>query len=391
MNEPLLGYKKFIGTNNLVVYFRNIYEIWYRGFSNIILDQLYNLITFGSICILYSLLFPLMKIPCIICFMFQLFYISRYIFQLNELRKLHIYYDSWEETLFHLLDLQEKYQFCRIKPILSQNDIKEYILFYDKYLSLMIQKKIIPFPNLIYAKIYHWVVIDFFLPQGKIEKRSEKQIHKRFRLFSLFCIILFPISILFVFWHLMRYFELFYGNIKSYQWSDYAFYYYRDNNEYKHQTLQRLYHLDENAYNLVHYNDKPIVYMLVRITSFICANILFYFTSEIIVDNDIVLMRWIGLLTLIITFCQKWMNNRIDNVEKDIQILSSHLEDYNISKKKFTLMYINNLNFVVYNIISFFQIIWYFLKVYPNYSLKLLLFFSTNNPYYFPVGNIKYL
>lgn len=389
MNEPLLGSKKFIGSENLAVYFRNIYEIWYRGFLIILLDQLYNVVTFGSICILFSCFFSWMTIPCIIFFIIQFLYIVKYIYQLNELRKLDIYYNSWEETLFHLVDLQDEYQFCRIKPILTQNDIKEYILFYDKYLSLMIQKKIIPFPNLIYAKIYHYVIIDFFLPNGKIEKRSEKEIHKRFRLFSICCIIFFPFSVLLVFWHLLRYFELFYGNVKSYQWSDYAVYYYRDKNEYKHQTLQRLYHLDENAYNLVHQNDKPIIYMLVRITSFVCANILFYCTSQIIVEDDIILVRWIGILSIIITFCQKWMNNRIDNVEKDIQILTSHLEDYNVSKKKFTMMYINNLNFVVYDIISFFQIIWYFLKVYPNYSSTLLLFFSTNTTYYFPVGHIK--
>ncbi len=111
MNEPLLGSKKFIGSTNLVVYFRNIYEIWYRGFLLIVLDQLYNLVTFCSICILLSYILPWMTIPCIFFFTIQLMYIIRYMYQLNELRKLDIYYDSWEETLFHLVDLQDNYQF----------------------------------------------------------------------------------------------------------------------------------------------------------------------------------------------------------------------------------------------------------------------------------------
>ena len=85
----------------------------------------------------------------------------------------------------------------------------------------------------------------------------------------------------------MRYFELFHGSVKEYEWSKYAIYYYREKDEFQHETLERLKHLNENAYNLVHHNDKPIIYTLVRILSFICGNTLFYCTSFIIFDNNI--------------------------------------------------------------------------------------------------------
>lgn len=383
MNRPLIE-KQFIDPKN----FRNIYQIWYKGFRNIFLEQCYNIATFGSICILCSCLFPFMVIPCLLFWLFQIAYIGYYIYQLNELRKLDIYHDSWEETIFNLLDLQDEYQFCRIKPILSEGDIKEYILFYDKYLSAMIQNKTIPFPNLIYARIYHYMIIDYFLPNGQKKERSEMETRKRFMVFSVFYIVLFPVSILLVAWHLLRYFELFYGKIKQYRWSNYAMYYYREKNEYPHEIMERLKHLDENAYNLVHHNDKPFVYTFVRIVGFVSANILFYCTILILVEDNIILVRWIGILGLIITFCQKWMSRRVDNVDRDITILSSHLDDYNVSKKRFSMMYINNLNYVVHEIISFFQIIWYFLRIYPNYHQNLKQFFDSSE-FYWPVGNIK--
>ena len=237
MNQPLLGNKTIMENINLIVYFRNIYQIWYRGFSNILLEQFYNIITFGSICILCIHFLSWMLIPCLLFWIFQILYIGRYLYQLNNLRKLDIYYDSWEETLFHLLDLQEEYQFCKIKPILTQNDIKEYILFYDKYVSAMIQKKIIPFPNLIYSRIYHYVIIDYFFPNGRFmeENINENNISKRFQIFSLFYIILFPFSLLMLFWQFLKYFELFYGSIKEYEWSNRAIYYYREKNEYYHK------------------------------------------------------------------------------------------------------------------------------------------------------------
>lgn len=392
MNTHLLGEienKKFIGNVNLVVYFRNIYNIWYRGFSSIILDQIYNIITFGSICILCSFFFPWMFIPCLLFWIFQVLYISRHIIQLNQLRKLDIYYESWEETLFNLVNIQDEIQFCKIKPVLTQNDIKEYILFYDKYLSAMVQNKIIPFPNLIYSRIYHFVIVDYFLPRGRIKERNEQEIKKRFKIFSILYIVLFPVSILLIVWHLLRYFELFHGNIKQYRWSNYAIYYYRGKEEYYHETLERLRHLDEHAYNLVHFNDKPYVYTIIRLVSFISGNILFYCTSLIIAENDIILVRWIGTLGLIITFCQKWMNSRIDNIEKDLTVLISHLEDYNINKQKFSRMYINNMNHVIQEMVSFFQIIWYFLWEYPKYYEILKQFFENSSEFYFPIGDIN--
>ena len=51
-------------------------------------------------------------------------------------------------------------------------------------------------------------------------------------------------------------------------------------------------------------------------------------------------------------------------------------------------MYINNMNYVVQEIISFFQIIWYFMFVYPKYHEKLKQFFQETE-FYFPIGDIK--
>ena len=389
MNIPLLGDSRpFIGSNNLIIYFRNIYLIWYKGFSKIILEQIYTLVTCGSMCILFTLFFPFMIIPCIIFFIFQCLYTIKYIFTIKELQKLDIYSESWEETIFNIIDLQNSHQFCRIKPILSQNDVKEYILFYDKYLSSMIKNRVIPFPNLIHFKIYHYVIIDYFLPCGRKQDRSDHSIKNRFISFSLMYIVLFPISFLMIFWHLMKYFELFHGSIKEYEWSNYAIYYYREKDEYYHETMTRLNHLNENAYNLVHSNNKPITLMIVRIISFISGNIMFYLTTMILFENDTYLVRWIGLFGIIIGFSQKWLSTRIDDVRDDVVILSSHLDDYDITKEKFSKIYFNNLNIVIQEIISFFQTIWYFLWIYPKHSIRLKQFFNETVVYY-PVGDIK--
>ena len=147
MNTSLLESKPFIGSNNLIIYFQNIYNIWHIGFTNIVLEQFYQIMTCMSICILFSKLIPFMMIPCIIFFIIHFLYILRYISSLWKSAKLDIYCDSWEETCFNLVELQHEYQICRIKPLLTQNDIKEYILFSDKYLSHMVQNKTIPFPT----------------------------------------------------------------------------------------------------------------------------------------------------------------------------------------------------------------------------------------------------
>ncbi len=375
--------------DNLRVYFRFIYEIWYKGSMNMMLEQVYVLSSSLSLSILISCFIPWMTIFSCIIFLCQCMYSIKYIYMIWQCSQLNIYADSWEETLFNLVDLQNEIQFCKVKPNLDQQDIKQYILFYDKYLSSLIQKKIIPFPNIINYRIYHYVLIDLFVPKGKITIIHDDVIKKRFIFFGLFYIVLFPFSIFLIFGHVMRYFELFYGSIKEYEWSNYAFYYYREKEEYRHETMERLKHLDEHAYNVVHHNDKPIMYTVVRIISFICGNILFYCMSFILFENDIFLVRWIGLLGLIIAICQKWMSTRIDDVRQDIVILSSHLEDYNISKKTFSLMYVNNYNLVIHEIITIFQTIFLFLWVYPQNVYKIRNFFENAYEFYFPVGDIK--
>ena len=162
----------------------------------------------------------------------------------------------------------------------------------------------------------------------------------------------------------------------------------KEKNEYYHETYERLIHLNENAYNIVHFNDKKYIFTIVRIISFISGNVIFYLSSMIVFENDTYLLRWIGIFGIITGFCQKWMSNRIDDVKKDIIILSSHLDDYDINKGKFSKMYFNNFNMVIQEIISFFQIIFYFLKIYPKYSLKLKQFFHNNHEFYYPVGDI---
>lgn len=305
-----------------------------------------------------------------------------------KLSNLGIYKESWEETMFNLVDLQDDYQFCKIKPVLSNNDIKQYILFYDKFLSSMIVNKTIPFPNVIHSKIYKHVIIDFFILNGRKKERTNLQVKKHLFIYGVFYIILFPFCFFFIFWNIMKYFELFYGSTKYYQWSDYAIYKYREKNEYKHQVINRLKSLNNHAYNIVHFNDNPILYTFVKILSFVSGNILFYYTIMIFFDNETILIRWVGLLTLIIGICQKWLISRIDNIENDKLILSTSLDDNNITKKKLSHMYINNFNMVSNEIISIFQYIWFFIFIYPKYIQKLQNFFK-NTEFIFPIGDIK--
>lgn len=341
---------KFASKDELDNFLVKIYRYYiHRGFSYIVLSELFNILSLAFIIfwssfltifidyktllrthdimssISYGSVNPIVMIFICIFSVFWIYSLIKFPFTIYEYWKVHTFYRSvlniknihdyeWYEIVHLLENLKH---LCYHKESYSSLDIANIILRRDNYLISMVNLDILNFYNhRFFTKVFEWclfyVVFNFFFKSNNIRRDIfSKYKHPilvyhlkiRFVCMGIASFILSPFVLSFL---LIYIFFKHAERIKTKpsilglrDWSLYARYKFRDLNEYPHLFQQRLnqsYYYAQTYSNMHH---SPLLGLCIRFIVFVIGSIFIVFVIIGLLDSDLLTKTEIGNVNLL--------------------------------------------------------------------------------------------